>query len=352
MVVPTTQPHVKDAPIASAAKKQRQPNSVVLEMWLQNNGRNLYPSRQTKEKLGSEAQMSYGQVARWFANRRRKLKMHTSRNGSPNSSSSSGERRDAPSPADSTEECPGFSPNGGQTATGIFGLAGGETTAKVVDSNNNGGERGIGGEKGVTMLADAGQLVATPPASEKSLFRDPLQTDVFGNHIGSVFDGFNARPTSILTNPFMPIGLNGMDANTLLNPYWWTLFGNHSFPLTQPNLTGNGMFPLFANDHLSNLLLQAQFGQRIPLQQDLDQQLALLKQSTKEKDEEQMMTPNWTYQNGSDIPVEKMVKTELGQSLFDEIMDLEEKESIAVSVLASFAFQRRQLKNEGIEVDA
>lgn len=44
----------------------------MMEAWLELNSNNLYPTREQKDRLAADMQMSYMQVNRWFANRRRK----------------------------------------------------------------------------------------------------------------------------------------------------------------------------------------------------------------------------------------------------------------------------------------
>ncbi|WKX90969.1 hypothetical protein Q1695_009649 [Nippostrongylus brasiliensis] len=57
--------------VASEKARVRQ-QSAMLDKWLMANGGNLYPCREDKEKLAAQMKMTYLQVNRWFANRRRK----------------------------------------------------------------------------------------------------------------------------------------------------------------------------------------------------------------------------------------------------------------------------------------
>lgn len=52
------------------AKTRKQ--TLMLDTWLSLHGDNLYPCREEKEKLAKDTSMTYIQVNRWFANRRRK----------------------------------------------------------------------------------------------------------------------------------------------------------------------------------------------------------------------------------------------------------------------------------------
>ncbi|PAV88367.1 hypothetical protein WR25_07598 [Diploscapter pachys] len=63
------------AAIAADKTRLRQQSAMydkVLDKWLAHHNQNLYPSREEKEKLAVEMNISYVQVNRWFANRRRK----------------------------------------------------------------------------------------------------------------------------------------------------------------------------------------------------------------------------------------------------------------------------------------
>ncbi|MCP9260554.1 hypothetical protein DINM_003545 [Dirofilaria immitis] len=46
--------------------------AAMLDAWLAMHGDNLYPCREEKERLAKDMSMTYIQVNRWFANRRRK----------------------------------------------------------------------------------------------------------------------------------------------------------------------------------------------------------------------------------------------------------------------------------------
>ncbi|VDM45208.1 unnamed protein product [Toxocara canis] len=56
---------------ASEKAKHRQ-QTEMLDMWITLHGDNLYPCREEKERIAKDMSMSYLQVNRWFANRRRK----------------------------------------------------------------------------------------------------------------------------------------------------------------------------------------------------------------------------------------------------------------------------------------
>ncbi|KJH46670.1 homeobox domain protein [Dictyocaulus viviparus] len=68
--------------VASEKARMRQ-QSAMLDKWLMANGGNLYPCREDKEKLASLMKMTYLQVNRWFANRRRKQTKRTKTVPSP-----------------------------------------------------------------------------------------------------------------------------------------------------------------------------------------------------------------------------------------------------------------------------
>uniref|UniRef100_A0A1I8AJR3 Homeobox domain-containing protein n=1 Tax=Steinernema glaseri TaxID=37863 RepID=A0A1I8AJR3_9BILA len=63
-----------DASTSSAADEKAKLHAQAkrLELWLEENGKNLYPSRPQKERLAKELGMTLLQVTRWFSNRRRK----------------------------------------------------------------------------------------------------------------------------------------------------------------------------------------------------------------------------------------------------------------------------------------
>uniref|UniRef100_A0A914VTP7 Homeobox domain-containing protein n=1 Tax=Plectus sambesii TaxID=2011161 RepID=A0A914VTP7_9BILA len=60
-----------DAKSDSSKARHRQ-QAAMMEAWLQLNSNNLYPTREQKDRLAADMQMTYMQVNRWFANRRRK----------------------------------------------------------------------------------------------------------------------------------------------------------------------------------------------------------------------------------------------------------------------------------------
>ncbi|CAJ0593602.1 unnamed protein product [Cylicocyclus nassatus] len=68
--------------VASEKARIRQ-QSAMLDKWLMANGGNLYPCREDKEKLAAQMKMTYLQVNRWFANRRRKQTKRTKTVPSP-----------------------------------------------------------------------------------------------------------------------------------------------------------------------------------------------------------------------------------------------------------------------------
>ncbi|XGW23040.1 hypothetical protein V3C99_005354 [Haemonchus contortus] len=68
--------------VASEKARMRQ-QSAMLDKWLMANGGNLYPCREDKEKLAAQMKMTYLQVNRWFANRRRKQTKRTKAVPSP-----------------------------------------------------------------------------------------------------------------------------------------------------------------------------------------------------------------------------------------------------------------------------
>lgn len=68
--------------VASEKARVRQ-QSAMLDKWLMANGGNLYPCREDKEKLAALMKMTYLQVNRWFANRRRKQTKRTKAVPSP-----------------------------------------------------------------------------------------------------------------------------------------------------------------------------------------------------------------------------------------------------------------------------
>ncbi|EYC38929.1 hypothetical protein Y032_0686g1528 [Ancylostoma ceylanicum] len=68
--------------VASEKARVRQ-QSAMLDKWLMANGGNLYPCREDKEKLAAQMKMTYLQVNRWFANRRRKQTKRTKTVPSP-----------------------------------------------------------------------------------------------------------------------------------------------------------------------------------------------------------------------------------------------------------------------------
>jgi len=71
----------------AAAKVRHRAQALLLDAWIQLHSDNLYPSREEKERLATDMNMSYIQVNRWFANRRRKqTKRRKTEIGSPTSS--------------------------------------------------------------------------------------------------------------------------------------------------------------------------------------------------------------------------------------------------------------------------
>ncbi|CAG9535321.1 unnamed protein product [Cercopithifilaria johnstoni] len=87
---PTTEATLilSSSPSSAAAiekTKQRQ-QAAMLDAWLSMHGDNLYPCREEKERLAKDMSMTYIQVNRWFANRRRKqTKRRKTEAGSPRS---------------------------------------------------------------------------------------------------------------------------------------------------------------------------------------------------------------------------------------------------------------------------
>ncbi|GMT27593.1 hypothetical protein PFISCL1PPCAC_18890, partial [Pristionchus fissidentatus] len=61
--------------VASDKAKQRA-IATAIEKCVERKGGNLYPTREDKEKMAEELNVSYIQVNRWFANRRRKVTKH------------------------------------------------------------------------------------------------------------------------------------------------------------------------------------------------------------------------------------------------------------------------------------
>ncbi|KAM3720893.1 Homeobox protein caupolican [Dirofilaria immitis] len=58
--------------VAAIEKTKQRQQAAMLDAWLAMHGDNLYPCREEKERLAKDMSMTYIQVNRWFANRRRK----------------------------------------------------------------------------------------------------------------------------------------------------------------------------------------------------------------------------------------------------------------------------------------
>lgn len=65
-------PPLTVASAVAAEKARLRQQSAMLDKWVSQNGNNLYPTRDEKERLATQMKMTYLQVNRWFANRRRK----------------------------------------------------------------------------------------------------------------------------------------------------------------------------------------------------------------------------------------------------------------------------------------
>ncbi|VDM91934.1 unnamed protein product [Litomosoides sigmodontis] len=72
--------------VATIEKTKQRQQAAMLDAWLAMHGDNLYPCREEKERLAKDMSMTYIQVNRWFANRRRKqTKRRKIETGSPRS---------------------------------------------------------------------------------------------------------------------------------------------------------------------------------------------------------------------------------------------------------------------------
>uniref|UniRef100_A0A914ZSF6 Homeobox domain-containing protein n=1 Tax=Parascaris univalens TaxID=6257 RepID=A0A914ZSF6_PARUN len=70
--------------VNSTEKAKHRQQTEMLDMWITLHGDNLYPCREEKERIAKDMSMSYVQVNRWFANRRRKqTKRSKCESGSP-----------------------------------------------------------------------------------------------------------------------------------------------------------------------------------------------------------------------------------------------------------------------------
>lgn len=259
MVVPSSgAPNPAKSEGVVKRQRHRPESSSMLDLWLQHHNNNLYPSKDEKEQLVKDTQLNYNQVSRWFANRRRKLKL---RNCVSPSSSSGVTERHSSSPSESVPgispqapNCPGnatiwndgFNTTGGIETSGVISSLT-DQQQTILDANNNNSSDNIRNPIETVTSTNCSQLPLPhptmtnqqtppiqhlPPISESNLFggAQTNQRQFFGAHdllptppalIPGIYPtGVSGRfPFSV--PPFgVSSGLNLGTSPGLLNPFF------------------------------------------------------------------------------------------------------------------------------------
>lgn len=378
MVVPSSggAPNQPTKPDGVVKRQRHRPeSSSMLDLWLQHHNNNLYPSKDEKEQLVKETELNYNQVSRWFANRRRKLKLRNC--VSP--SSSGGTELHCSSPSEVAEEVPGISPqapncpgnatlwNDGFNNTGgvnrnsvISSMDHSQQT--ILDSNNNNRDTanpshtvtsnpsqlplphpsmtnqeqphiqhlpsisdsnlfGGDGQTNQRQFFGAQDLLPTPPALIPGIYpsalsgRFPFSVPPFG-----VSSGLNLGANCGLLNPFFLSTLASANAGLTPNP--------QNSPATN-NLWVNG-----ANGFLPSLFSHPLLN---PQEMGFSEKQKVIKEEEAER---------------RTVEMEEETKREKDLETARILLDLSEKESIAVSVLAEFASQRKQQNEDSTSITA
>ncbi|GMR51204.1 hypothetical protein PMAYCL1PPCAC_21399, partial [Pristionchus mayeri] len=75
-ILATASPSLTVAGAVASDKAKQRAIATAIEKYVEKRGGNLYPTREDKEKMAEDLSITYNQVNRWFANRRRKVTKH------------------------------------------------------------------------------------------------------------------------------------------------------------------------------------------------------------------------------------------------------------------------------------